>query len=186
MATATMTTQVAIRLPQAHTLTAPVVMAGAVTSLLVAARQLWRLDNIAFNAAQLLETAWGTTYYLSTAAGQGLPSWVVVHYGSSGPYAPKDLTYSQAWPDSFLIDMHERAIPACDFMINYNGSRSQSELHAHAIHLLRRWIAERGGSLLWNMAPESQWHPFEDRAQWARLAENRRWMPARPSWMQAQ
>lgn len=64
--------------------------------------------------------------------------------------------------------------------------RSQSEPHAHAIHLLHRWIAEHGGSLLWNMAPESQWHPFEDRAQWARLAENRRWMLARPSWMPAQ
>lgn len=40
MATATMTTQVAIRLPQDHTLTAQVIMAGAVTSLLVAARKL--------------------------------------------------------------------------------------------------------------------------------------------------
>lgn len=181
----TMTTQVAIRLPQRHTLSPQAVMAGAVTSLLAAARKLWRLDRIAFAEPMKQENPWGTKFHLSTEPGQDLPSWTFVHYDPAGPYAPTDLTYTQVRPNALISD-HEIAIPACDFMIDYDGAHTQSELHAHAIHLLHRWIHERGGSIWWTMPPEPKWHPFEDQAAWTRLAEKHRWVPVNPTWMQAQ
>lgn len=166
----TMTTEVAIRLPEGHETTPQTMLDVAVTALLTAAGRTHRLGRFLVDDVHPASASWGDRHYLSTQCDQGLPSWTFVYFNADGQYADTDVTFAQDAP--WLYDDAGRdgvAVPACTYVVKFDGSHSQTKLHANAIKLLQQWLTDRGGSLMWSMPPESEWHEFTDRQAWERL-----------------
>lgn len=173
----TMTTEVAIRLPNGHETTPQTMLDVAVTALLTAAGRTPRPGSVLVDDVHLTSVSWGERHYLSTKCDQGLPSWTFVYFNGDGQFADTDVTYGQAEPWLYGDDEPDQDdepdrdrifVPACTYVVKFDGSHSQMKLHANAIHRLQQWLDDRGGSLLWSMPPESEWHEFADRQAWAR------------------
>ncbi|MEC4857236.1 hypothetical protein R2325_16905 [Mycobacteroides chelonae] len=166
----TLSTRVAIRLPDGHDVTPRQMLDNAVTLLLQAGGDSRTLEDVSIQERP---------YDLSTTCGQGLPAWTFVHFEPDGPYMASDQTKRQAWPEDYEDDDpagDKISTPACTYLLDFdtaygyhqNGLDCNS-LHALTIVLLWSWVSELGGTLLWHNEYAGTWHEFEDTDGWGQF-----------------
>ncbi|WP_147382334.1 hypothetical protein [Mycobacteroides abscessus] len=157
----TLTTEVAVTLPQGHGFSPRRMLDVALTAVLQAAGTDIPLHDV------LVVSHEGTW---ETQVDQGLPAWTTVHYSTSGDYAPGDVRNREVYPelyedgDEYGDRVHH---PACAYLLDfdtedsYHGRQGQDgvTLHSRTIELLQEWVGTVAGSLSWRGQYVGEWHP---------------------------
>ncbi|SLF56573.1 hypothetical protein [Mycobacteroides abscessus] len=169
----TLSTKVAIKLPEGYTVTPNEMIEVAVTKLLTAAGDSRSIAEVVFDPPHVMT--------LSTTSGQGLPAWTFVHYDPEGPYLTADRTLRDKYPEHYSdgeSGADELDTPACTYLLDFDtaygynvNGHSCNTLHARTIALLQEWVTERGGTLRWRNEYASSWHDFEDREGWLQFLD---------------
>ncbi|WP_100475808.1 hypothetical protein [Mycobacteroides abscessus] len=157
---ATLVTEIAVKLPDGHGLDPRQMLDAALLAVLRAAGEPIPLHDV------LVESHDGTW---ETQVGQGLPAWTTVRYDPSGPYAPADVRNREVYPelyeegDEYGDQLHH---PACTYLLDFdtedsyrsNHGQDGAVVHGRAVELLQEWLATVGGSLKWRGQYIGSWH----------------------------
>jgi len=97
--------------------------------------------------------------------GQGLPAWLIVHYGVDAPLMPDDESMYEeedrsSWPspDGWSIEV------SYDTTYGYRADNGAgcNDLHAWLVQEMGHWLTDRGLTWLWYHEYTGEWHPSSD------------------------
>lgn len=132
----------------------------------------------------------GERQRLGTAIGQGFHGITDISYRTDGaPLHPKDVTHREEYPEDYEDGEESEygnslAYPACTYLLSvdtaYGATYTEADgalpgvtgctsLHAAAIGIFNTWVAEQGGTVLWENEYRGTWHDMDDAEGWAQF-----------------
>lgn len=160
----TLSTNVAIQLPEDSAITPREVLDKAVEALyIVGGDDEWGPDHL---PAVEKSRSWRGTNRIGTVVGQGFHAITEVEFDPTGPLYAQDATHRDLDPDDYSEEYADKvAYPACTYLLDMDtayGYRSVSGLGAWGLHLaaiyqLREWVGSAGGSLKFQDESTGEW-----------------------------
>lgn len=195
----TLSTNVAVRLPEDHTLSPRIVLEKLCDFLIIGAGP-WEpnlggfFDENYGPPTKRLPDIEESGNGLHTRMGQGFHAITSIEFKDGGPLYTTDQTNRDLYPEDYDDEDGEDskyadrlARPACTYLMDMDtaygakysvakgaaiGVTGCTTLHAYAISRLHEWLAERGGSVVWENEYAGTWHDMDDREGWAKFVGN--------------